>query len=859
MTDTALPGAGVPRPLVIVVDLRTEYDTVMAARTFADVQTAYARTRVPAGTRNVDADRVLVLDSVDELVAHRHAYERIFAGMYSKVVCVAVGAPVDGSIVLRRPGQLAGSDAATLWVGDVRGTEWAPGRAPGVVLTPDDADALAPLVDVLSQPEVFDQVLAGVTEMPRSIAAPGMNVFVHRIRDDAVRRARIRAVQRLAGAEGGVDEPWPEPLAALADEQGAGLVTTTGGVRECVRPDGALGVRWAHAEQGFKRAQQRLTVLAAPVALYGSAGRGRRSIDGEIADAATVLRDYRDLVRQTVGRGAAGFDADGRAWLDQVGVVIPEPPGLGANSVAAALYTRTAAAFDRPEGLRGLAERLRELADRITPGAGAARAHEVDQSCSDGFLTRYLSPAAFPLGPAHVGVVGGLLLGAFLTALWPAFGVVGAGLAVVLALLGSILITARRPDREGRAVLPPEALPMIVVTGLVALVGAVCGVLAGRAWDPPTGVGPLAVVLGLGVLLVLPGLDWRLRVRHWERVLGLGAATRALHGLHALLVRTVWNDWALAGPRREAVDRATVLAALLEESATLLTDDAAALERQFAGEPAGPDPAAENFGTGGHTMPGFPPAPSYPGGGNVGTGGYPPSGRPVPPYPGAESFGTGGHPTPGRPAPPSGPPPGASGASLYDTVLGDLVDALHAAFEPLWPLLERDPAEASRRGAAPELRPVLRAYTDHLAHNGVQAAPSFGRQGQDRPHVGEAVGGDADRIAELLGQPAAHSMLQLCASDQLVLLDHAPTHTVSVRFAPRGVRPAVREALRERRAGHAIEHELVWTGGGRMAGVLRLLPLLPGSVDDARIWEESAGGADRPGAGDDRYDGGWAP
>ncbi|MGC0422530.1 hypothetical protein [Embleya sp. AB8] len=818
MTESAVPAASVPHPLVIVVDLRTEYDTVLAARRFADVQTAYARTRVPAGTRNVDADRVLVLDSVDDLVAHRQAYERIFAGMYSKVVCVAVGTPVAGSVVLRRPGQLAGSDAATLWVGDVRGTEWAPGRAPGVSLGPDDADALGPLVDVLSQPEVFDQVLAGVTEMPRSIAAPGMSVFVHRIRDDAVRRARIRAVQRLVGAEGGVDQPWPEPLAALADDQGAGLASAAGGSRECVRADGLLAARWAQAEHGFERARQRLTGLAAPLALYGSTGRDGRPIDAEIADSAVLLREYRDLVRQTVGRGAAGLDADGRAWLDRLGVLVPEPPGLGATSVAAALRERTTAAFERPEGLRGLAGRLRELADRIAPGAGASRAHEVDQTCSDGFLTRYLRPAVFPLGPGQVGIVGGLLVGAFLTALWPALGLLGAGLAVLLGVLGPTLITMRRPDRGTRPILPTEALPMIVVAGLVTLVGAVLGVLAGRAWGPPTGVGPLALLLGPAVLVVLPGLDWMVRVRHWDRALGLGAASRALHGLHGVLVRTVWNDWALAAPRREAVDRATVLAALLEESATILAEDAAPPARQFTDEPAAPEPVGAMFGTG---------AP----------------------------------PTPGRSARPTTPPPGAGastggsvGASLHDTVLGDLVDALHAAFEPLWPLLERDPAEASRRGAGPELRPVLHAYTDHLAHHGVQAAPPFGRGSQDRPHVGEAVGGDADRIAELLAQPADRSMLQLCAADQLILLDHTPTHARGVRFAPRGVRPAVREALRERSAGHLLEPELVWTGGGRLAGVLRLLPLLPGSVDDARIWEEGAGGAPT----DPERDGGWA-
>ncbi|MYW02267.1 hypothetical protein GT354_29145, partial [Streptomyces sp. SID3343] len=183
------------------------------------------------------------------------------------------------------------------------------------------------------------------------------------------------------------------------------------------------------------------------------------------------------------------------------------------------------------------------------------------------------------------------------------------------------------------------------------------------------------------------------------------------------------------------------------------------------------------------------------------------------------------------------------GSGLSDTVSGDLADALHAAFEPLWVMLERDPAEASRRGAKAELEPVLRSYGDHLAHNGVQAAPPFARRRQDRPHVGDAVGSDADRIAELLAQTPDRPMLQLCGPDHLILLDHVATSARNVRFAPRGVRPAVRDALRDRRAGHVVDSELVWTSGGRMAGVLRLLPLLPGTVDDAWIWEPS--GAER--------------
>ncbi|MYV99436.1 hypothetical protein GT354_14300, partial [Streptomyces sp. SID3343] len=338
------------------------------------------------------------------------------------------------------------------------------------------------------------------------------------------------------------------------------------------------------AGQGFTRARERVALFASPLALYGSAGRAGRPIGAEIADAANVLRDYRDLIRQTVGRGGGGFDADGRAWLDHVGVVVPEAPGLGTTSVASALFERTSAAFERPEGLLGFAERLRELADRIKPAPGSGRVDEVDRTCSDAVLARYARPAAFPIGPGHPGIVAGLVLGGFLTAFWPALGVLGAVLAVLLATASAALIAIRRPDREGRSALPPEVLSTIMVNGLAAAAGAVGGWFAGDAWGPPIGVGPLALVLGLGILAVLPGVDWMVRARTWEHTLALGGALQTLNALHGVLVRTVWNDWALAGPRREAVDRSTVLAALLEESAKVLTDDASAIERQLAGD-----------------------------------------------------------------------------------------------------------------------------------------------------------------------------------------------------------------------------------------------------------------------------------
>jgi hypothetical protein len=66
-------------------------------------------------------------------------------------------------------------------------------------------------------------------------------------------------------------------------------------------------------------------------------------------------------------------------------------------------------------------------------------------------------------------------------------------------------------------------------------------------------------------------------------------------------------------------------------------------------------------------------------------------------------------------------------------------------------------------------------------------------------------------------------MRQLCAADDLALLDAAPDHAQAVRFAPRAVRATF--------ADRADPGGIAWISAGYVAGVVRLVPLRAGAAE----------------------------
>ncbi|WP_017570363.1 hypothetical protein [Nocardiopsis halotolerans] len=170
-------------------------------------------------------------------------------------------------------------------------------------------------------------------------------------------------------------------------------------------------------------------------------------------------------------------------------------------------------------------------------------------------------------------------------------------------------------------------------------------------------------------------------------------------------------------------------------------------------------------------------------------------------------------------------PPSAHAPELESVLHGDLAALARAALEPLWSGLRSgvpvgDPYQGTRDRAAD----LLEEYRSHLARVGPHTPPRFTDAGTPRRvHDGSGL----DRALRTLRMEPGERMLQLCDPKHLRLLGDAVSSIGTVRFAPK----SLREQLSHDgdRAFEAAQ-TTVWTHGGRLAGIMRLVPLRPGVV-----------------------------
>ncbi len=169
-------------PVVIQLDLRSgaaELDTAPALRA------RVARQLGRAGLPEPDDPLFLVTDTPAGLTDHQRQYELLTAyravGDVRILVLLVGSAP--GSYAgqdeayrpdrrLLRPAVLRTDRTAILWAGDLRSARTALEQP-----APDDPDALAVLVDVLSVPDVYLRVLSDLEALPDAVAAPGVRLL----------------------------------------------------------------------------------------------------------------------------------------------------------------------------------------------------------------------------------------------------------------------------------------------------------------------------------------------------------------------------------------------------------------------------------------------------------------------------------------------------------------------------------------------------------------------------------------------------------------------------------------------------------------------------------------------------------
>ncbi|MFF2567403.1 hypothetical protein [Streptomyces sp. NPDC058084] len=787
----------------------------------------------PAGER-----RFLVVDDADRLVGHQLLHERLSSYGPAHVVCLAVGAP--GERTLRRTLTLRPPAAGVLWLLDGF-------QEPG-------ADALRPLVEVLAAPEVFDAVLRALGRVAGGVAVPSVRVLEHDLSDEARARAWRQAVEALSGpdvpAAGSVGKV-PGELALLLDES----VPRSLSAHDWLPAGGRAGGRLRACEDALEDALDGHARVRGPAGLLTRAGRDA-DLPGTVERLALELRGFRGAVADafTVA-GATRPSAEERGLLGDRGIRLPEMPReITRTGIVPALRDHTHELIAGRLPLRSVAARLAALAARTAPAGSAARLAELDAVCGPERLDRLGAQQPFLAGgsPSGAALVTGVL--ALLAGLWPGAGWVLGPATGLLAAVLALLMLRRRPNRSPDGRLDGGARSGWGARLFGGLVGGFAGAGAGQALGLPPWVTATALALAVAAVVLLALRDWNRAVDDWWDRVDPEDAGRALKEVHTLVVTTAVHDWLFADVRHHCSDGAGAVARLLR--------GLAATAEAYAGPGApgayphgGSDPyvSADPFGTG---------AASGHGADAVGDGTAADTGwdwdgwsdgadddvwsdreepgrtAPPPPSPGAA-------PTAApvfAPAPPAPAPEwldrryGDGGPDLVDTLVSDLVEGVTGILDTCWAGIERDPGNAGRLPLEAPMTALLDETRTRLERDAA-ASPPPGRERGDRPDAARLIGVAPDGVVRLLAADDEPALtVPLCGPEHLRLLSHEPGAVRRVRFVP--------ETMRRGTAGDDIwrgaVEDVVWTGGGRHAGVLRLVPLRSDVVHTVRAEEGGA-------------------
>ncbi|MEJ1200830.1 MULTISPECIES: hypothetical protein [unclassified Streptomyces] len=822
---------------VIHLDLRTgaaELDTPSALRA------RVARQLGHAGLPEPDDPLFLVVDTPAGLTDHQPQYELLtgYRAVGEVRILVLLVGSAPGSYAgegeafqpdrrLVRPAVLRASGCALLWAGDLRSARTALERP-----TPDDPDALAVLVDVLSVPDVYLTVLDRLEALPDAVAAPGVRLLEQDLPPEVRDRAWRDALARFAGED---TELAPDVLATASSgadlpEPLRGLVTGRGARDQRHRDQGGVADdAYRACADSVERAEDALAGLGSLPGLLRPARR--EAFEADVDQARHDLDSYRELVGAALrGGGATASAAEAAARLAALGLRVPSAEGTG-ERIGEGLKEFAGKLLGQGLTLRSVAQRFTGLAGRVEPVPGTALLPRL-AACPSGDVTdpagdgaRDRGDVAAVAGPAAAATTG--LLGA----LWQG-PLLALALAVPLLFVGmAVLGTARLRDtgRTGRWAVAPR---------VAAFTGAAAGAALAYGADPPRWLSTVTLLVALAVATETVRRLWRTAAGAWAPGRATAALHRALTELDALLAEAVREHWAVE-ERLYCADAARSVAGMLRATA-------AAAEAE-----AVPEPERPVTGDG------------FDGGDGAGTlaeddwlsstsvletdafagdddtdwaSAYARrDGQPAWDEPAGER--PAGAPWEDRAA--SAPrwldrENGEGGPELVATLAADLTDAALVAMGPYWGAVERGQAGAlALRRTEERVRELLSAARRHLRHNGVLAPPPFAAARRVRATSASLLGTDPRGLAELVGTEAdRQAVVQLSSPEQGTLLSRDPAAAVWIRFAPQAVRDEIEKAWEA--SGTAHPGAVLWTSSGRYAGLLRLTPLRMGVVDTVR-------------------------
>ncbi|MCA1674863.1 MAG: sulfite exporter TauE/SafE family protein, partial [Actinobacteria bacterium] len=343
---------------------------------------------------------------------------------------------------------------------------------------------------------------------------------------------------------------------------------------------------------------------------------------------------------------------------------------------------------------------------------------------------------------------------------------VGGGLALAWFLAGWVML-ARRPKEHGEHGFGATALPAFLFCGMPGVLGVVAGLVGAAFVTVPALVGQVLMVASVLVLVTTVSLSWSRAARRWKEELDLPGLRHRVDQMSALLADTLTAQWSPSEQRRVVADTLREVGSGVEQIAGAL-----------------PEACAELF--------------------------TPPERRdPV------DLFTLS---------------PGAAQSvqpEVLDVVVTDLVELARAALEPCWQAIESnirtEPHLYSWR-----VRTLVEEYRNHIARNGLLAAPVFVTNSKPREVLAARVWTDSTEALAALESRIDDEMTQLCRSKQLNLISTSAGDVGVLRFAPHQLKQ-VREFGSSGRHPE-MSREVVWTSAGDLAGTMRLVPLRLGTV-----------------------------
>ncbi|MFI9560924.1 hypothetical protein [Nonomuraea endophytica] len=326
--------------------------------------------------------QVLVVSDTERLASAQQALQDVFRSRLVRSVLVLALGPD-----LRLPPALDGEDRRVLWASDPVGVLWdadagEAAHGPGV-----DAEAI--LVDLLTQPEVFDEVVKTLGEIPYGTASPGWRVVAGRVDPEVLAQAFEEVATRFDGPVQQDPAPYKSPLAKALPVL-SGTANLPADLLDALIPEGPVDGLHRRAVRRVDEAVRALDELN-----YFHNARTRAAIMDKVVAAGRALAEFRDTVARLLVE-IDHTDEDAPERLAAHGIRFTVPADMGHAEIAGELRADVTAALAERKSLKRLAARLRRLADQCAPIGTAAFVGDCRRICPDELLNALHAPAAFP-------------------------------------------------------------------------------------------------------------------------------------------------------------------------------------------------------------------------------------------------------------------------------------------------------------------------------------------------------------------------------------------------------------------------------------------------------------------------------